>query len=201
MVTKPDGTLGFDYDRPQSIGRVRAFYGNFGMSVRALAYMLANGPEGLRQTTEDAVLNANYIRKAWKATYDLPYSSPACTSGLHRQLQAKKGVQTMDHRQAPDRLRLPSLHDGVSADRARRADDRAHRKRVQRRAGFCSSKPCKPLRKRSKRTRNRADRAALHPRRAPRRNCGCEETGAALEAKRRVAIQANRDAEFLKPRA
>ena len=40
--------MGFDYDRPQSIGRVRSFYGNFGMFVRALAYILANGPDGLR---------------------------------------------------------------------------------------------------------------------------------------------------------
>ena len=63
LITKPDGTLGFDYSRPQSVGRVRAFYGNFGMFVRALAYIQANGPDGLRQTTEDAVLNANYIRK------------------------------------------------------------------------------------------------------------------------------------------
>src|SRR5438874_7720143 len=64
VVTKADGTLGFDYSRPQSIGRVRAFYGNFGMHVRALAYIMANGPDGLRQTTEDAVLNANYLRQA-----------------------------------------------------------------------------------------------------------------------------------------
>ena len=48
VVTKPDGLLGFDYDRPQSIGRVRAFYGNFGMHVRALAYIMANGRDGLR---------------------------------------------------------------------------------------------------------------------------------------------------------
>src|SRR5579872_5863092 len=76
VVKKPDGTLAFDYDRPQSVGRVRAFYGNFGMFVRALAYIQANGPDGLRQTTEDAVLNANYIRKGLEGTYDLPYSTP-----------------------------------------------------------------------------------------------------------------------------
>src|ERR1700734_2541864 len=52
-------TFGLDYDRPQSVGRLRMFYGNFGMFVRALAYIMANGPDGLRQTTEDAVLNAN----------------------------------------------------------------------------------------------------------------------------------------------
>src|SRR5438067_3223546 len=76
LISKPDGTLGFDYDRAHSIGRVRSFYGNFGMFVRALAYILANGPDGLRQTTEDAVLNANYIRKGLEGIYDLPYQSP-----------------------------------------------------------------------------------------------------------------------------
>ena len=68
--------LRFDYDRPQSVGRVRMFYGNFGMFVRALAYILANGPDGLRQTTEDAVLNANYIRKKLEDVYELPYKTP-----------------------------------------------------------------------------------------------------------------------------
>jgi glycine dehydrogenase subunit 2 len=97
LITKADGTLGFEYDRPQSVGRVRAFYGNFGMFVRALAYILANGPDGLRQTTEDAVLNATYIRKGLEGAYDLPYS----TSTMHEVVfsdrrQAKKGVKTMD---------------------------------------------------------------------------------------------------------
>ena len=55
------------------------FYGNFGMFIRALAYILANGPDGLRQTTEDAVLNANYIRKKLEDTYELPYKTPSCT--------------------------------------------------------------------------------------------------------------------------
>jgi glycine dehydrogenase subunit 2 len=97
VVTKPDGTLGFDYNRPQSVGRVRAFYGNFGMFVRALAYIQANGPDGLRQTTEDAVLNANYIRKGLEGTYDLPYSTPTMHEVVFSdKLQAKKGVRTMD---------------------------------------------------------------------------------------------------------
>jgi len=97
VVTKADGTLGFDYNRPQSVGRVRAFYGNFGMFVRALAYIQANGPDGLRQTTEDAVLNANYIRKGLEGTYDLPYSTPTMHEVVFSdKLQAKKGVRTMD---------------------------------------------------------------------------------------------------------
>jgi len=97
VITKPDGTLGFEYDRPMSVGRVRAFYGNFGMFVRALAYILANGPDGLRQTTEDAVLNANYIRKGIEGAYDLPYPTPTMHEVVFSdKLQAKKGVKTMD---------------------------------------------------------------------------------------------------------
>src|SRR5438445_394243 len=97
LISKPDGTLGFDYDRPQSVGRVRAFYGNFGMFVRALAYILANGPDGLRQTTEDAVLNANYIRNGLEGPYDLPYASASMHEVVFSdKLQAKKGVRTMD---------------------------------------------------------------------------------------------------------
>jgi glycine dehydrogenase subunit 2 len=97
IVTKPNGALAFDYERPQSIGRVRAFYGNFGMLVRALAYIMANGPDGLRLTTEDAVLNANYIRKKLEGYYDLPYSTPTMHEVVfsdHR--QTKNGIKTGD---------------------------------------------------------------------------------------------------------
>ena len=97
IVTRPDGLMGFEYNRPQSVGRVRAFYGNFGMHIRALAYIMANGPDGLRQTTEDAVLNANYVRKQLEGVYDLPYS----TSTMHEvvfsdKLQGKFGIKTGD---------------------------------------------------------------------------------------------------------
>jgi glycine dehydrogenase subunit 2 len=97
VITKSDGTLGFDYERPRAIGRVRAFYGNFGMHVRALAYIMANGPDGLRQTTEDAVLNANYIRKKLEGVYDLPYSTPTMHETVFSdRLQAKRGIKTGD---------------------------------------------------------------------------------------------------------
>src|SRR5215469_11585085 len=97
IINKPDGALGFEYNRPKSIGRVRMFYGNFGMFVRALAYIQANGPDGLRQTTEDAVLNANYIRKKLEGFYDLPYK----TGSMHEVVfsdrrQATNGVKTGD---------------------------------------------------------------------------------------------------------
>src|ERR1700690_778002 len=97
VITKPDGTLGFDYNRPKSGGRVRMFYGNFGMHVRALAYIMANGPEGLRLTTEDAVLNANYIRKKLEGVYDLPYSTPTMHEVVFSdRLQNPKGIRTGD---------------------------------------------------------------------------------------------------------
>jgi len=97
IITKPDGTLGLDYDRPQSIGRVRMFYGNFGMFVRALAYIMANGPEGLRLTTEDAVLNANYIRKHLQGLYELPFDTPTMHEVVFSdKIQTKKGIKTGD---------------------------------------------------------------------------------------------------------
>ena len=59
--------LAWDYKRKQTIGRVKAFYGNFGVLVRAMAYILAHGGPGLRNATVDAVLNAVYIRKKLEA--------------------------------------------------------------------------------------------------------------------------------------
>jgi len=96
LVKKPDGSLALDANRPASIGRVRAFVGNFGVLVRALAYTLAYGP-GIRQATEDAVLNANYIRKHLEGVYDLPYSSPSMHEVVFSDAKQKKsGVSTMD---------------------------------------------------------------------------------------------------------
>jgi glycine dehydrogenase subunit 2 len=92
-----DGKLRFEYNRPKSVGRVRAFYGNFGMLVRALAYIMANGPDGLRQSTEDAVLGANYIRKKLEPYFDLPYKSPSMHEVVFSdRLQNAKGVKTGD---------------------------------------------------------------------------------------------------------
>ncbi len=97
LMTKADGTKGWNYDRPKSVGRVRAFYGNTGMFIRALAYILANGPDGLRQTTEDAVLNANYIRKKLEDLYELPYKTPSMHEVVFSdKRQAAKGVKTGD---------------------------------------------------------------------------------------------------------
>jgi glycine dehydrogenase subunit 2 len=97
VVTREDESLGLNYDRPHSVGRVRAFYGNFGMFVRALAYILANGPDGLRQTTEDAVLNANYLRAKLAGTFELPFTTPTLHVVVFSDhLQAANGVKTGD---------------------------------------------------------------------------------------------------------
>ena len=91
------GRWGWSTTGRRRVGRVRMFYGNFGMFVRALAYILANGPDGLRQTTEDAVLNANYIRAKLEGTFELPYTTPSLHEVVFSdRLQAKNGVKTGD---------------------------------------------------------------------------------------------------------
>lgn len=70
---REDGTFYWDYDRPQSIGRVKAFYGNFGILVRAYAYIRTYGPEGLRRVSELAVLNANYMMHRLAPYYEVAY--------------------------------------------------------------------------------------------------------------------------------
>ena len=85
----------YDYRRKDSIGRVRAFYGNFGVLVRALAYILAHGGPGLRNVTLDAVLNANYIRRKLEPHFDLPYASPTMHEVVFSDSrQAAHGVRT-----------------------------------------------------------------------------------------------------------
>jgi glycine dehydrogenase subunit 2 len=84
-------------ERPQTIGKVREFHGNFGMFVRALALIREYGPEGLAATGKLAVLNANYVRARLKDVYDLPYE----TDSLHEVVFTDKllkptGVTTMD---------------------------------------------------------------------------------------------------------
>jgi glycine dehydrogenase subunit 2 len=96
-LVQADGKWRWNYDLPQSIGRVRAFYGNFGVLVRALAYIMAHGGNGLRQATLDALLNANYIRTLLEPYYELAYKAPSmheCVFSDDR--QAKKGVRTGD---------------------------------------------------------------------------------------------------------
>ncbi|MBI3286997.1 MAG: aminomethyl-transferring glycine dehydrogenase subunit GcvPB, partial [Chloroflexi bacterium] len=86
-----------DYDRPQSIGKVCTFYGNFGNLVRAYAYIRSQGPQGLRAVSEHAVLNANYLLSQLRDTYEVPYDR-ACLHEfvLSGRRQAEHGVRTLD---------------------------------------------------------------------------------------------------------
>ena len=87
-----------DDDRPDSIGKVRSCYGNFGMFVRAYTYIRSNGSEGLRTISEDAVLAANYLRVRLHDVYDLPYDRlskhEVVFSG--RRQKREHGVTTLD---------------------------------------------------------------------------------------------------------
>jgi glycine dehydrogenase subunit 2 len=96
-LKRAGGSWTWNYDLPQTIGRVRAYYGNFGVLVRALAYIMAHGAEGLRKATLDAVLNANYIRKLIEPYYQIAYDAPSmheCVFSDDR--QAARGVRTGD---------------------------------------------------------------------------------------------------------
>src|SRR6266852_4616993 len=96
VLAEKNGRLALDNHRPKTVGRVRAFGGNFGVLVRALAYTLAYGP-GIRQATEDAVLNANYIRKKLEDVFELPFDSPSMHEVVFSDARQKKnGVSTMD---------------------------------------------------------------------------------------------------------
>ena len=88
---------GWNYDLPRSVGRVKAFFGNFGVLVRALAYIMAHGGPGLRNATIDALLNANYLRALLEPHFDLPLKGQTmheCVFSDAR--QAKLGVHTGD---------------------------------------------------------------------------------------------------------
>ncbi len=82
--------LAWNEEFPKSVGRLRSFHGNFGMHVRALAYMLALGGDGLTQTTQMAVLGANYIRRRLEGTYNLAF--PAMC--MHECVFTDKALET-----------------------------------------------------------------------------------------------------------
>jgi glycine dehydrogenase subunit 2 len=85
------------YDLPKSIGKVRSFYGNFSILVRAYAYILSMGAEGLRRSSLVAILNANYIRARLKKYFHLPYDFPCMHECVFSdRLQTKFGVSTLD---------------------------------------------------------------------------------------------------------
>jgi glycine dehydrogenase subunit 2 len=97
VVRKDDGTFDLDFDRPKSIGKVRAFTGPFGVFVRSYAYIRAYGPR-LREMSETAVLNANYVLARLKDAYELPYDRLCMHEFVlsARNLKRDHGVTALD---------------------------------------------------------------------------------------------------------
>lgn len=97
VVTKKGEQYVLDHNRPQSIGRVKPFYGNFGVNVRAYTYIRSMGPDGLKAVTEYAVLNANYMMRRLAPYFDLPYNRHCKHEFvLSGKRQKKLGVRTLD---------------------------------------------------------------------------------------------------------
>ncbi len=97
VVEERDGRLAFSEDRPQSVGRVHAFHGNFGILVRALAYILGYGPAGLRDVSRAAILNANWLMRRLARTYELPHRQHCMHEFvLSGRGLRKYGIKTLD---------------------------------------------------------------------------------------------------------
>lgn len=97
VITKKDDRYVIDYDRPSAVGRVKPYYGNFGINVRAYTYIRSMGPDGLKAVTEYAVLNANYMMRKLAPYYDLPYDTHCKHEFvLSGSRQKKLGVRTLD---------------------------------------------------------------------------------------------------------
>ena len=95
VVQKTGEAYDLCWDRPQSIGKVKGFYGNFGILVRAYAYILAHGKEGLCQVSRDAILNANYLKHKLSRHFTVAFGQPCMhefvLSGVR---QKERGVST-----------------------------------------------------------------------------------------------------------
>jgi glycine dehydrogenase subunit 2 len=96
-IVEKNGKLAWDHDRPHSIGKVRSFYGNFGILVRAWSYMAACGGDGLTETTRMAVLAANYLKAKLTSRYSIAYDRPCMHEVvLTDRWQQRTGVKTLD---------------------------------------------------------------------------------------------------------
>ena len=97
VIEKHEEAYALNYDRPQSIGKMRAFYGNFGVLIRAYAYILSMGAEGLKKVSQMAVLNASYLMKRLKDHYHLPYDRPCMHECIFTdRIQERYHVSTLD---------------------------------------------------------------------------------------------------------
>ncbi len=98
MVIRTETGYRLDYDRPKSIGRVRSFFGNTGIVLRMICYILTHGPEGLRQVAEQAVLNANYLLARLKGLLPVPYGNRCMHEFVASaaRLRAERGISAME---------------------------------------------------------------------------------------------------------
>jgi len=97
VIQKDGDEFVLNYNRPYSIGRVKPFYGNFGINVRAYTYIRSMGPDGLKAVTENAVINANYMMRRLADYYDLPFDRHCKHEFvLSGRRQKKLGVRTLD---------------------------------------------------------------------------------------------------------
>lgn len=97
VIVKEENEYKLEYNRPQSIGRVKPYYGNFGINLRAYTYIRTMGAEGLKKVSEYAVLNANYMMRKLEKAYDLPYNQHCKHEFvLSGKKQKKLGVRTLD---------------------------------------------------------------------------------------------------------
>ncbi|NOY58972.1 MAG: glycine dehydrogenase subunit 2 [Calditrichaeota bacterium] len=96
-IKKNDDGFSFDYGRSDSIGKMSTFYGNFSIIVRAFTYIRMLGARGLREVSEGAIINANYLLSLVKDYYDLPYKlTPMHEFVLSGERQLEYGVKTLD---------------------------------------------------------------------------------------------------------
>ena len=180
-----------DHDRPKSIGRLRGFQGNFGVFVRAYAYILSLGGDGLAEASETAVLNANYLLARLREGRGGEVPAARLRAPLHARVRAQRaageaGAERDDarRRQAVARLRVPPSDDLLPAARRGVDDGRADRDRDAGVAGRVRRRdrgdPCRG------RARPRAAEAGSvhHAGAAPRRDRGRAPTGRTPGARR-----------------
>lgn len=96
-VRKSGNTFQFDHDQPDSVGAIHSFYGNFGIYLRALTYIIRHGAEGLRRISATANLNANYLAHELSEVYPIPYGKRCMHEFVASGEPYKKnGVRTLD---------------------------------------------------------------------------------------------------------
>ena len=120
-ICQRDGRFVLSFDHPQTIGRLHAFFGNVGVMIKAYCYILSMGPEDLKQASQLAVLNANYIKEKLKDTFHLPYDRPCMHECVfsdrfqraHKVNTLHVAKRLMDYGYHPPTVYFPLVVDGA----------------------------------------------------------------------------------------